>query len=248
MKSESSDPWTVLTEIRQSLPVAAVFACSTAAWLHGLGAPGIGPAVVMVPKTATIRSRVGLTVRRSDVPATERTSSKGFPVTSLHRTLRDLSLFCAPIDALIAVDMALQRKLTNKKTLLGDPVTARRRRGAARLRKLVQLAEPAESPMETRLRWLLLRARLPRPEVQTNLYDAEGDFVGRADLYYPQTRLVIEFDGGNHRERLVSDDRRQNLLVSAGFHVLRFTAADLQSRPEAVVALVESEVLHKRRS
>jgi len=27
---------------------------------------------------------------------------------------------------------------------------------------------------------------------------------------------VIEFDGGNHRDRLVSDDRRQNSLVSAG--------------------------------
>jgi len=56
--------------------------------------------------------------------------------------------------------------------------------------------------METRLRWLLINARLPRPEVQTNLHDDEGRFLGRADLYYPSARLVIEFDGGNHRERL----------------------------------------------
>ena len=92
--------------------------------------------------------------------------------------------------------------------------------------------------METRLRWLLLSAGLSAPEVQTDLYSSTYEFVGRADLYYPSAHLVIEFDGGNHRDRLVSDDRRQNLLVSAGYRVLRFTGADLRGRPAAVVAQV----------
>jgi len=94
--------------------------------------------------------------------------------------------------------------------------------------------------METRLRWLLIDAGLPVPEVQTDLYNGEGDFVGRADLYYPSAHLVIEFDGGNHRDRLVSDDRRQNALIEAGYRVLRFTAADLYGRPDAIVALVRA--------
>jgi very-short-patch-repair endonuclease len=51
---------------------------------------------------------------------------------------------------------------------------------------------------------------------------------------------VIEFDGGNHRDRLVSDDRRQNSLVSAGYRILRFTTADLYGRPDAVVAQVRA--------
>jgi very-short-patch-repair endonuclease len=71
--------------------------------------------------------------------------------------------------------------------------------------------------METRLRWVLLQADLPRPEVQTDLHDPDGRFVGRADLYFPAARLIVEYDGGNHRERLASDDRRQNLLMNAGF-------------------------------
>jgi hypothetical protein len=45
-------------------------------------------------------------------------------------------------------------------------------------------------------------------------------------------------DGGNHRERLVDDDRRQNRLIEAGFRVLRFTSADVYQRPEAVAAQV----------
>jgi hypothetical protein len=92
--------------------------------------------------------------------------------------------------------------------------------------------------METRLRWLLLQAGLPRPEVQTDLHDAVLRFVGRADLFYREARLVIEFDAGNHRERLVDDDRRQNRLIEAGFRVQRFTSADVYQRPEAVAAQV----------
>ena len=100
-----------------------------------------------------------------------------------------------------------------------------------------ELAEPAESPMETRLRWLLINAGLPRPEVRFTLS------FGRADLYYPQARLVIEYDGANHRDRLVEDNRRQNLLLDAGFNLFRFTAADLTQRPETIVALVRDAVI-----
>ncbi len=43
-------------------------------------------------------------------------------------------------------------------------------------------------------------------------------------------------DGANHRDRLVTDDQRQNLVVNAGFRVLRFTATDVYTRPDVVVA------------
>ena len=96
--------------------------------------------------------------------------------------------------------------------------------------------------METRLRWLLISAGLPRPEVQTNLHDMTGRFVGRGDLYYKDARLVIEFDGGNHRDRLVEDNRRQNALVNAGYRILRFTASDIYNRPETILAQVSAGV------
>jgi len=95
--------------------------------------------------------------------------------------------------------------------------------------------------METRLRWLLIDAGLPRPEVQTKLRNG----AARADLYYPQARLVVEYDGGNHRERLVEDDQRQNLLVDAGYQVLRFTAADIYNHADVVVAQVRAALEHK---
>ena len=92
--------------------------------------------------------------------------------------------------------------------------------------------------METRLRLELIKAGLPPPEVQTELRDISGRLLGRADLYYPDSRLVVEYDGENHRDRLVSDLRRQNALVNAGYQILRFTAVDLRT-PASIVAQVK---------
>jgi very-short-patch-repair endonuclease len=92
--------------------------------------------------------------------------------------------------------------------------------------------------METRLRLLLVIARLPRPQAQVSLYDDLGHFLGRPDFYYPLHRLALEYDGAYHRENLTGDNRRQNRLVDAGYRLLRFTAADVLSAPDSVVALV----------
>ena len=54
---------------------------------------------------------------------------------------------------------------------------------------------------------------------------------------------MIEFDGGNHRERLVGDDRRQNLLIGAGFRVLRFTSADIYQRRDVIEAQVRAALV-----
>jgi hypothetical protein len=96
--------------------------------------------------------------------------------------------------------------------------------------------------MESRLRMLLVLAGLPRPEVQVSIHDDEGRFLGRPDLLYRPERLAIEYDGGNHRDRLVDDNRRQNGLVGAGFRLLRFTAADVYGTPESVVRSIRSTV------
>ncbi|GAC1692289.1 MAG: hypothetical protein PVS2B1_15430 [Candidatus Dormibacteraceae bacterium] len=101
------------------------------------------------------------------------------------------------------------------------------------------LTEPrAESPMETRLRMILVLAKLPRPEVQGSIHDDEGRPLARPDLLYRVQRLAIEYDGDNHRDRLADDNRRQNDLVAAGFRLLRFTASDVYKTPDIVAMRV----------
>lgn len=108
-----------------------------------------------------------------------------------------------------------------------------------RARRVLELAEAgAESPMETRLRMLLVLNGLPRPELQVTIRDAKGEFAGRVDLYYRERRLGIEYDGETHRASLVEDNRRQNRLLKAGVRLLRFTGSDVRRRPDSVLAQV----------
>jgi very-short-patch-repair endonuclease len=229
------DPWQVLSVWQDLLPADAVFAGETAAWISGLDFSPTNPVEVVVPPHSGVRSRPGLRVRRCTILPCDSIAIRGLRTTTLNRALRDLSLRLPTVEVLVAIDMAMHRGLTPNCT-------------GRKLRFLAALAAPAESPMETRLRWLLLQRGLPRPEVQTNLYDSMNRFVGRADLFYPAARVVLEYDGGNHRERLVEDDRRQNLLVNAGFRLLRFTATDIHNRPELVEAQVRSALSAPLRS
>lgn len=206
----------------------------------GLDLEPTNPVEIALPTSSRIRSRAGLVVRRSDIPPAEVVSVRRLRATALPLTLTGLCLQRPAVEALVAIDMAIHRSITDSAALSHYAETAKGRPGAARLRALALLGAPAESPMETRLRWLLIQAGLPRPEVQTDLRDSSAKFVGRADLYYPSARLVLEYDGVNHRERLVDDNRRQNALVNAGYRLLRFTAADIRHRADVVIAQVRA--------
>jgi very-short-patch-repair endonuclease len=109
----------------------------------------------------------------------------------------------------------------------------------------------AESPMETRLRMLLVLGGLPRPEAQVAIHDPLGRFAGRPDLLYRAQRLGLEYDGGVHRHSLAEDNRRQNRLLDAGVRLLRFTAGDIYNAPERLVTLVRGSLtwgLHANRA
>lgn len=204
-----------------------MFAGHTSAWLHALPAEPYPPIEVIVPPSCGWRSRAGLTIRHCDA-AGDVVMVRGLRATSVNRTLVDVCPRLPVVEALALIDAALFLRLTSKAELSLH----------RRLLPIVELSEPAQSPMETRLRWLLLESGLPRPQTQVELRDSDNHFVGRADIYYPAARLVIEYDGVNHRERLIEDDRRQNLLLNAGFKLLRFTAADINQRKDIVTAQV----------
>lgn len=232
------NPWLLLSAWQNMLPAEAVFAGATAAWLLGLDLDPTNPVAIVMPPRSGFRSRPGLSVCRSQILPHEVFTIRGLRAITLHRTLSDLCLRWPAVEVLIAVDMAVKRGLTDATALGRYADAATGRAGVRRLRSLATHAAPAESPMETRLRWLLIQSGLPRPEVQVNLRDGNNRSVGRADLYYSAARLIVEYDGSNHRDRLVEDNRRQNLLLNAGFRLLRFTAPDIHNKPDVVEAQV----------
>jgi len=239
LRAIAHDPKVVLAATSRRLPSTAVFSGRTAAWLHGLDLPPCDPVEVTIRSGSHTSRLTGVAVRRSDVSASETVTQRGYPTTSAVRTLADLGRRLPLVEAVAALDMALHRRLLKSEDLCSWVSAHPRYPGIGRLRRAIELAESAtESVMETRLRLLLVMARLPRPQAQVSLYDEAGYFLGRPDFYYPLHRLALEYDGAYHRENLTGDNRRQNRLVDAGYRLLRFTAADVLSAPDSIVALV----------
>ena len=111
-------------------------------------------------------------------------------------------------------------------------------RRAARL-----IRDGVESPMETRLRLLLVRAGLPRPVCGLEVTGARGRTIGWFDLAWPEFRVIAEYDGDGHRtsrEQYDRDIRRFDLADDAGWKVIRVRAPGLWSRSSETVQRVST--------
>jgi hypothetical protein len=241
-------PQVMLAAVARRLPAGAAFSGRTAAWLHGLDMAPCDPIEVTIPEPIGSSRRAGASVRRAALASEEIVLRRGLPATAALRTVVDLGGRDPLTEGVVAADLFLQAGLVTVVELRTYVAEHAGAKGIARFRRVVDLAEPmAESAMETRLRMLLVLAGLPRPEVQVSIHDEQGRFLGRPDLLYRLQGLAIEYDGGNHRDRLVDDNRRQNGLIGAGLRMLRFTAADVYGNPD-VVAMQVRHALTARHS
>lgn len=125
---------------------------------------------------------------------------------------------------------------------LAERADAARGRGAALARAVVPLLEPpTESPMESRLRLILLDGGLPRPLANHDVFDAGGQWIAKPDLQYVTQRVAIEYEGEHHLidPRQWNDDiRRDEGLHNAGWRLVKVTKIDVLRRPHATVARI----------
>jgi very-short-patch-repair endonuclease len=221
------------------LPQVAVFSGMTAAWIHGIEVLPCEVIEVTVPPQTALYRRSGIRIRRGALPDDDVIELRGTRVTGIVRTLADICGVTNVVDGVVVTDAALHSRRVNLSQLCEWVNRHHRRRGIRNFRHVIALADPkTESPMESRLRMVLVLGGLPKPKVQVSIYDSTGRFAGRPDLYYEDAHLGIEYDGAVHRDGVAADDRRQNRLLNAGVRMLRFTANDVLGNPASVVAQV----------
>jgi hypothetical protein len=127
---------------------------------------------------------------------------------------------------------------------LRDALDLGRRKGAARLRQALELVrEDAWSPRESRVRCILIAAGLPEPELNIDVFDEKGRFLGCVDMAYRDRRVAIEYLGMLHDEQWARDVERIAALRAAGWTVLEVTSP-LLHRPQDLVARVVA-ALHR---
>lgn len=105
-----------------------------------------------------------------------------------------------------------------------------------------------DSPMETRLRMLLMLAGLPEPEVNHLLRDGHGAVIRRFDLYYAAVRVIVEYDGRQHADdpkQYNHDVHRREDLDDGECRIVVVTAEGVYVKPEETLMRVR-KVLRAR--
>lgn len=156
---------------------------------------------------------------------------RSIPVTSVARTLCDLTACCTPNQVARALDDALRRKLVSLKRVhaVYDDLATRGRRRSTVMRTLLDERGPSFHPggsdPEVRMVRVLTTAGLPRPVQQHRVQVAERTY--RLDAAYPEHRVGFEYEGFEfHTGRSAFDDRyeRDRLLKTAGWLIVYVTS------------------------
>ncbi|MHA7262012.1 hypothetical protein ACX80W_02295 [Arthrobacter sp. TMN-37] len=218
-----------------------VFCRETAALVHGLPLVAV-PSHVHVQQVAdsSAHSRGG--VRRHCISLAEPpvVHTSGLQVTSLESTIVALAVGSGFPAGVLALDDALRRGMTDLERVSELAQMTRTAAAQRRLAAVLDFARgDAESPGESLSRVHMMVMGFPAPELQRVFTDARG-YIGRVDFYWPQARLVGEFDGlvkyskpefltgRTPSEIVIEEKRREDRLRALGLRVVRWTWDDLR--------------------
>lgn len=165
------------------------------------------------------------------------------PVHTIERTTIDVGREHGVLSSLVVADAALHRGDTTVAALRATLRDCRGWPGVRAAREAIDFADSrSESPLETASRYRL-RGLVPAPDLQAEIYDRDGRFLGRSDFLWDELGVVGEADGmAKYVEEdalpLTKEKVRQGEFEDTGLVVVRWGAADL--RPiERLVARLE---------
>lgn len=220
-------------------PPGAWASHSTAARLHGLPVPTDPMAHISVATPSDRRRAEGL---RSHVGAPREIEVRdGVRVSGPHQLFRELAATLTLVDLVVLGDALVRAGRTTPEALVRACEADRSRHSVTALKAARYVRADVDSPMETRLRMLLVLAGLPEPEVNVRIRDEDGRVVRRYDLSYPSVRLIVEYDGRQHVEVVANweaDLRRREAIDENEWRILVVTSAGIYKTPGETVARV----------
>jgi hypothetical protein len=222
----------VVAAARRLLPPDAVATGPTALRLLGVRAGPLRPLRFLTTHPHQVR-RPGLVVSRTAVlpPVLDGVvaAASAFVSSAAHLDL---------VELVTAGDRLVRTGRTTPSELITWSARSRGSGVRAARRAAALVRQRLDSAQETELRLCLVLAGLPEPECNPLIGSTEA--IGRVDLRYRAFRLVLEYEGDQHRTTASQwnrDIERHELLTGEAWTLVRITA-DRMRRPRAVVVRV----------
>jgi Protein of unknown function (DUF559) len=195
------------------------------------------------------RPAIGVEVWEERIEADEIGIVDGMRLTTPARTALDLARRYPRGVAVAAVDaltQATELKMADVELLVDR---YRGRRGMKGARAALDLVDGgAQSPKETWLRLLLVRAGFPRPQTQIAVRNEWDWAQAYLDMGWEDIKVAVEYDGDQHRSsrvQYVKDIRRSETLERMGWIVFRVIAED---HPDDIIRRVRQARARRARS
>lgn len=223
-------------------PSAAHASHTTAAVLYGIPVPDDPDVHVTVARQVDRRFRPGLRPHVREAGSSRRLVH-GVPVSAPLQLFIELAGALSLVDAVVAGDAMVRLGLVTLKELTEHCDGARGRHSRTARRMVAYVRNGVDSPMETRVRMLIVLAGLPEPQVNVIIRDEFGVVVRRIDLGYLAVRLMVEYDGRHHIERVgqwESDLNRREEFDADGWRTLIVTSAGVYREPERTLRRIRT--------
>ncbi len=176
----------------------------------------------------------GIAAHRARSAAAATTTWRGVPVTTPVGTFLDLAAHLDLVDLVVLGDSLVRRERCSVDHLV-EAAAAHRGPQARLARRAAGLVRAeVDSPMETRVRLLMVLAGLPEPVVNHKVRWPDGSVRFRFDLCYPDARIVIEYDGRQHADsdkQWDSDVDRREWMDGTGIRLVVVRAKDVHGTP-----------------
>lgn len=209
---------------------------ATAARIHDVPLPAIADEHVSVGEARHRRHHRG--VRTHVCGSAEVMVVAGVRVSSACQMFVELAGLVGLVDLVVVGDHLVRRGTVTVEQLVAF-CAGSRHRSARRARAAASyVRERVDSPMETRLRMLLVLAGLPEPRVNLEVRTGDGTLLRRYDLTYPEARAIVEYDGRQHIEReenWESDLDRREAIDDDEWRILVVTAKGIYRHPGRTV-------------
>jgi len=173
---------------------------------------------------------------------------RGVRISGPFRMFVELASVLSLVDLVVVGDALLKMFKVPASRLVEECERSKDRHAHAARTAAAFVRAEVDSPMESRLRMLIVLAGLPEPEVNHKIRDEDGKVVMRLDLAYPALKLVVEYDGRQHAEDIRQWNRdleRREVFDDSEWRIIVVTAKGIYQEPWRTIERIRKALVNR---